>query len=146
MPRTLPGWHSVSDHEHPQIRARNWLSRVVQRWIEYKVALTVFGESASYPSNATWGGPFKVEKNGMGDHLGIEFALAYRVTATGTTFVRDTGVVTTSGTAPGPDTVYTDVWAPNAVPPIPETHSARRVPGRPARHRRATHARERVHL
>jgi photosystem II stability/assembly factor-like uncharacterized protein len=42
------------------------------------------------------------------------------VTPAGTTFVRDTGVVTVSNDAPGPSASFQDVWAPAATQPIPD--------------------------
>lgn len=65
------------------------------------------------------GASFSIEKNGnLG---GVEPILGYRVTATGTTLVRETGVVDTASSAPSPSTQYTDTWAPNATQRIPST-------------------------
>jgi len=83
-------------------------------------------------SSVDGGATFKLTKNGEGDQFGIEYTLAFQLSATGTTIVRDTGVVTTSDDPdPGPDTVYEDVWAPNATQPIPETLTPDECPNGP---------------
>ena len=46
--------------------------------------------------------------------------LAFQVSATGTTLVRKTGVVSVATAAPAPETTYDDVWAPQAAPPVPD--------------------------
>ena len=66
------------------------------------------------------GASFAITRNGAGNPFGIEAVLGYRVTGSGTTLVRRTGVISSSTSAPGPDSLYTDVWAPNASPPIPD--------------------------
>jgi hypothetical protein len=71
-------------------------------------------------SSTDGGATFKIAKNGAPDDFGIEPVMAYQVTSTGTTLVRDTGVITVSSDAPGPDATYADVWAPNATQPIPD--------------------------
>ena len=65
------------------------------------------------------GASFQIEGNSTSDRFGIEHVLAYRVSPTGTTMVRKTGVVTVSTGAPGPGASYEDVWAPNASSPTP---------------------------
>lgn len=70
---------------------------------------------ASHDGGAT----FAIAKNGQTDTSGIERVLGFSESATGTTIVRGSGVVTTMGSAPGPSAVFTDVWAPNATEPIP---------------------------
>lgn len=83
-------------------------------------------------SSVDGGNTFKLTKNGEGDQFGIEYTLAFQLSATGTTVVRDTGVVTTSDDPnPGPNTVYEDVWAPNASAPIPETLTPDECPNGP---------------
>lgn len=64
------------------------------------------------------GATFTAEKNG--NLIGIEPVLAFKVTSSGTTIVRHTGVVSTSASAPGASMTYTDVWAPTGVPPTPD--------------------------
>ncbi len=54
-----------------------------------------------------------------GDPIGIEKALALRVTGAGSVIVRDTGVVARTPGVPGESAVWTDIWAPGAIPPIP---------------------------
>jgi hypothetical protein len=67
------------------------------------------------------GETFAIEKNGPADAFGIEAVLAFRQHAGGFTMVRDTGVVTTTASAaPGATAVYEDIWAPAAVPTIPD--------------------------
>ncbi len=63
---------------------------------------------------------FGIAVNGSAGAFGIEPVLAYRVASTGTTLVRETGVVTVSNDAPGPTATYEDIWAPNAIPSIPD--------------------------
>jgi hypothetical protein len=71
-------------------------------------------------SSTDGGATFKIDNNGTPDDFGTERVMAYRVTSTGTTLVRDTGVVTVSSDAPGPGAIYNDVWAPTATRPIPD--------------------------
>jgi hypothetical protein len=75
------------------------------------------------------GATFTIEKNG--NLAGIEPVIGYKVSASGTTLVRKTGVVTTSTSAPGTSASYTDVWAPNAVPSIPAQVPATMCKGGP---------------
>jgi hypothetical protein len=65
------------------------------------------------------GATFAMRPNGGRERFGIENVLAYQVTATGTTIVRDTGVVSVSDGPPGPDAIYTDIWSPNTDPDLP---------------------------
>lgn len=65
------------------------------------------------------GATFQAVANAGDGDFGTENVLAYRVTGTGTTLVTDTGVVSVSNDAPGPDTSYRRVWAPTAIPPVP---------------------------
>lgn len=74
-------------------------------------------------------GHFAVEKNGnLG---GIEPVIGYRETSAGVTLVRDTGVVSTSAQASGPNATFTDVWAPDATQPIPSPLPANECQGGP---------------
>ena len=75
------------------------------------------------------GATFTIEKNGPG--FGIEPVMAFAVTGTGTTLVRKTGVVSVGTGAPGPSTSYTDIWAPNAIPTIPDPVPATMCQGGP---------------
>ena len=78
------------------------------------------------------GHTFSIQKNGR-NQMGIEPMLAYRQTATGATLVRSSGVVTvTTGSAPGPDVVFQDVWAPEANPPIPAVVPVTQCQARPS--------------
>lgn len=63
-------------------------------------------------------GRFSIAKNGNLE--GIDNVLAVRESASGTILIRDTGVVTKSTTKPGPSASYVDVWAPTAIPRVPE--------------------------
>ena len=65
-------------------------------------------------------GGTKFTKQPNGTTFGGETVLAFRVTSTGTTIVKDK-VVATSGSQPGADAAYVDVWAPDGIPPIPAT-------------------------
>ncbi|HEY0189970.1 MAG TPA: hypothetical protein VGC42_02535, partial [Kofleriaceae bacterium] len=65
------------------------------------------------------GRTFAIDTNGPPDSAGIERALGYQVTDTGTTMVLDSGKVSTLDRAPGHAALLTDVWAPNASPSIP---------------------------
>ncbi|MEZ4239222.1 MAG: hypothetical protein R3F59_24325 [Myxococcota bacterium] len=65
------------------------------------------------------GASFRVDPMGVGDPFGIEDLLAYRETGSGTVLVRDTGVVSRTGGAPGANAIWDDVYAPQGVPPTP---------------------------
>ena len=80
--------------------------------------IVAFAYSADVVASADHGATFAIQKDG--NLAGIEPALALRVSSSGSTIVRDTGVVSTSTSAPGPSASFTDVWAPNATPTIPE--------------------------
>jgi hypothetical protein len=59
--------------------------------------------------------------NRQGGRFGLEKAVAFQVSASGTTIVTDTGVVSVSTDAKvGAAATYEDIWAPNAIPPIPD--------------------------
>lgn len=66
------------------------------------------------------GATFTLRPNASSDRFGIESVLAYQATATGTTIVRDTGIVSVSDGPPGPEAIYQDVWAPYFDPNLPE--------------------------
>ncbi len=81
------------------------------------VALT---ESCALVVSRDGGRTFTTERmGGGGDPIALEKALALRVTGAGTVIVRDTGVVARTPGAPGAAAVWTDVWAPGAIPSIP---------------------------
>jgi hypothetical protein len=79
--------------------------------------IVAFAYSADIIESTDHGATFTIAKDG--NLAGIEPALALRESASGTTIVRDTGVVSTAPTAPGPSATFTDVWAPNGDPPTP---------------------------
>jgi hypothetical protein len=56
------------------------------------------------------GATFAVKGNAAVDRFGIDRILAYRVTASGTTMVSDSGVISSSTAAPGPAAAYDDIW------------------------------------
>lgn len=66
------------------------------------------------------GATFQIEKNGGPEDFGLEAVLAFQESASGATMIRDTGVVTVTAGAPGAGAAYEDVWAPTAVPPVPD--------------------------
>lgn len=76
------------------------------------------------------GATFAIEKNGS-DPAGGSDLIGFRQTAAGTTLVGVEGVISTSTSAPGPSAVYTDIWAPNAVPPVPNPVPADECQGGP---------------
>jgi hypothetical protein len=65
------------------------------------------------------GATFTLRANSARDRFGIEAVLAYQVTATGTTIVRETGIVSVSDGPPGPNASYQDIWAPVFDPGLP---------------------------
>lgn len=75
---------------------------------------------ASHDGGAT----FTIQGNSNAERFGIEPVLAFQVVsagpATGTTLVRETGVVTVSSTPPGLGAVYEDIWAPHTPESIPD--------------------------
>jgi hypothetical protein len=74
---------------------------------------------AALVQSTNGGATFKISALDTGTEFALEPILDWRVTSTGTTLVRENGYVTTAASAPGSDTVYTDVWAPEATPAIP---------------------------
>lgn len=62
-------------------------------------------------------GQFAIAKNG--NLVGTEVILAFHESDSGTTVVRNSGAVSTAKEPAGPSAMYTDVWAPQARPPIP---------------------------
>jgi hypothetical protein len=74
-------------------------------------------------------GHFSIEKDGS--LAGIEPVLGFRETSTGTTIVRDSGVVSIASQAAGPNASWQDVWAPNASEPIPAEIPADECQGGP---------------
>jgi photosystem II stability/assembly factor-like uncharacterized protein len=80
--------------------------------------IIAFAYSADVVQSTDHGATFTIVKDG--NLAGIEPALAQRVSSSGTTIVRETGVVSTATSAPGPSASFTDIWAPNASPTIPE--------------------------
>ena len=91
--------------------------------------LIAFAYSADVIESTDHGATFTIQKDG--NLAGIEPLLAARVTASGTTLVRETGVVSTSPSAPGPSASFTDVWAPNGAPPTPNPVPANMCQGGP---------------
>jgi hypothetical protein len=79
--------------------------------------IVAFAYSADTIESTDHGATFTIEKDG--NLAGIEPLLAFRETGNGTTIVRETGVVSTTSSAPGPSASFTDVWAPNGDPPTP---------------------------
>jgi hypothetical protein len=70
---------------------------------------------ASHDGGATFG----IESAEAGEQLGIEDVLVMRRRANDTLIVADTGYVSITPGAPGPASVWTDTWAPEANPPVP---------------------------
>jgi hypothetical protein len=62
------------------------------------------------------GATFTLRPNSVEDRFGIETVLAHQVTATGTTIVRETGIVSVSNAPPGPTAIYDDIWSPSLEP------------------------------
>lgn len=87
------------------------------------IALT---DAYEFISSSDGGATFTHALTGMArDHtngtFGLEHALAYQVSPTGTTIATDTGVIAVSIDASAPTaTTYEDVWAPTGIPPIPD--------------------------
>ncbi|MEO7730163.1 MAG: hypothetical protein ABIY55_04265 [Kofleriaceae bacterium] len=65
------------------------------------------------------GATFTLRPNSTADRFGIEATLAYQVSATGTTIVRETGIISVSDGPPGPNAVYQDIWRPAFDPSLP---------------------------
>jgi hypothetical protein len=65
------------------------------------------------------GKTFGIQPALAGSMFGIENVLTMRSRASGTLMVADTGYVSTTSGAPGPSAVWTDTWAPEGVPPVP---------------------------
>jgi hypothetical protein len=91
--------------------------------------IVAFAYSADVVASTDHGATFTIVKDG--NLAGIEPVLALRQSASGTTIVRDTGVVSTAPSAPGPSAVFTDVWAPNGDPPTPNPVPADMCQGGP---------------
>lgn len=72
-----------------------------------------------FVSSDDGGKTFSVGPPGVGDPFGSEANLAYRETATGAVVVRNTGVISVTTGAPGPNAIWDDIWAPGGVPPTP---------------------------
>lgn len=70
-------------------------------------------------SSKDGGATFGVERAGAGNAFGLEDTLALRYLKSGALMVRETGVISRTSSSPGPTAVWTDTWAPGAVPPIP---------------------------
>jgi hypothetical protein len=74
-------------------------------------------------------GHFAIAKDGnLG---GIEPVLGFHETASATTIIRDTGVVSVATSAAGPNASFQDVWAPNATQRIPQDLPADMCQGGP---------------
>jgi hypothetical protein len=82
------------------------------------MGIAAFAYSADLVQSTDHGATFAIAKNG--DLAGIEPLLGFQQSASGTTVVRDTGVVSVATSAPTPTATYTDVWAPNGDPPTPD--------------------------
>jgi hypothetical protein len=65
------------------------------------------------------GKTFGIEPAGSGDNFGIEPVLAMRSLAKGALLVGETGYISQSDIAPGPNANWTGVWAPQASPSVP---------------------------
>jgi hypothetical protein len=70
-------------------------------------------------SSEDGGESFQIAPVGVGDPFGIEAVLAFATSGSRTVIVRDTGVVSATEDPPGPSAVWDDLWAPGAIPPIP---------------------------
>jgi hypothetical protein len=77
------------------------------------------------------GKSFVVQAVGVGDPFGIERVLAFRETGSGALLVRDSGVVSVTTAAPGPNAIWDDTWAPEGAPPTPNPLPADQCQGRP---------------
>jgi hypothetical protein len=91
--------------------------------------IAAFAYSADLVASTDHGATFAIAKNG--NLAGIEPLLGFMQSASGTTVVRDTGVVSVSTSAPTPTASYTDVWAPNGTPPTPDPVPANECQGGP---------------
>jgi len=91
--------------------------------------IAAFAYSADLVASTDHGATFAIAKNG--DLAGIEPLLGFQQSASGTTVVRDTGVVSVSSSAPTASATYTDVWAPNGDPPTPNPVPANECQGGP---------------
>jgi hypothetical protein len=91
--------------------------------------IVAFAYSADVVASTDHGATFTIVKDG--NLAGIEPVLALRESNSGTTIVRETGVVSTSPSAPGPSASFTDVWAPNGDPPTPNPVPADMCQGGP---------------
>lgn len=65
------------------------------------------------------GASFENVAVGVGDPFGIERVLVYRQSEGKHTILRDTGVVSVTDDTPGPNAIWDDIWAPAAIPTIP---------------------------
>ena len=77
------------------------------------------------------GKTFGIEPALAGDQFGIEQIMAMRARATDTLMVSDSGYLSVTKGQPGPNAVWTDIWAPEANPPIPDPVPADQCQGRP---------------
>lgn len=66
------------------------------------------------------GDRFDITLAGVGEPFGIEDVLAYGSADGRTVLIRDTGVVSVTEYAPGPDAIWDDIWAPTGVPTTPD--------------------------
>jgi hypothetical protein len=82
---------------------------------------------ASHDGGATFG----IEPAASGDKFGIEEVLVMRRGASGTVMVGETGYVSTTPGAAGPTALWTDTWAPEAIPSIPNPVPADQCQGGP---------------
>lgn len=86
------------------------------------IALT---DAYEFVSSSDGGATFTHALNGTAEGrehgmFGLEKALAFQVSPTGTTIASDTGVISASIDAKPPtETTYEDIWAPTGVPQIP---------------------------
>jgi len=79
------------------------------------------GRAIEVVESVDGGASFTKQSNGT--TFGLETVLAVRVTSTGTTIVKN-GVVATADSPPGSNAAYVNVWAPDAIPPVPATFTA----------------------
>jgi hypothetical protein len=90
------------------------------------------------------GATFAIEKNGDSPAGGSDL-IGFRETAGKTILVGVEGVISTASSAPGPSASYTDIWAPNAIPPVPNPVPADECQGGP-RGTGTPHTRESVYI
>jgi hypothetical protein len=78
------------------------------------------------------GKTFGIEPALAGQDMGIEPVLAMRVRASDTVMVADSGYIAVTSGVPGPNAVWTDIWAPDAVPTTPDPVPADQCQGAPS--------------